>query len=142
MESDIERLREESDADGLLRVFSAGIADRSKAREALANLPDPARAVDPLIALLKNGNEFIQRETRTWLDHWKGMGPPHSTFGEAEARDSATADYVKLAFLAIRLFQNVGGPQGIEGLRLLANSGVDPDVREDASAALKSIEGG
>jgi hypothetical protein len=140
MDPEIDRLRQASDAKSLLDLLP-GVGNAREIGRALDELPDPSRAVESLVAFFQRQDDFIAGQTRAWLDHWRGMGPPHSSFGESEARDSALADYVALAFPAIRTFAKAGDQRAADGLRLLASSGADPDVRADAASALARVEG-
>lgn len=139
---EVDRLREASDAEGLLRLERERPQHGHGVRDALRQLPDPSRAVDGLVALIAAGeDDYVAAKAPAYLDLWRDMGPPHSAFDMAHARGTAYADYVRFEFTAIEVFDKAGGAKAVEGLQRLASGSSDRDVREHAARRLAQAEG-
>jgi hypothetical protein len=142
MDPEVDRLREAGDAEGLLRLERENPQHGSEVTDALRQLPDPSPAVDALLALVAAGeDDYIATKATAYLDLWRDWGPPHSSFDMAKAREVAYADYVGFELIAIQVFENAGGTKAVGGLRRLASSSSDRDVRESAGSALAQVEG-
>jgi HEAT repeat protein len=130
----IELLRAASDAKALVKLMEEDPRSTSRAADALADLPDPAAAIMPLLAFLERRESFISQRTRQYLNN------PDAPRGssEAYAREAAAADMVGIELRAIRIFRAGGSKQGLE---VIVQTTRDSDVRDDARSALTFVIG-